>query len=125
MVSDKDLKLKVLKVIMDCLDKIYGKGIIMFMGDFIVQDIEVILIGFLGFDIVLGIGGFLCGWVVEIYGLELLGKIILVIYVIVECQKLGGIVVFIDVEYVFDCYYVRNFGVDIENLLIFQLDNGE
>lgn len=96
-------KSKVLVVVFVQIEKQFGKGLIMWMGDGeVVEDIQVVFMGLLGFDIVLGVGGLLCGWVVEIYGLELFGKIMFMLQVIVELQKLGGIVVFIDVEYVFD-----------------------
>lgn len=99
-------KLKVFQLIMEKLDKIFGKGVVMKLGDVLVEQVEVIFIGFLMFDIVFGVNGFLKGRIVEIYGLEFFGKIIFVIYVIVECQKVGGIVVIVDVEYVFDQFYV-------------------
>ena len=125
MASDKDSKLKALKATMDRLDKTYGKGTIMFMGDSTVQDVEAIPTGSLGLDIALGIGGFPRGRVVEIYGPESSGKTTLAIHAIAECQKLGGIAAFIDAEHAFDRYYAKNLGVDTENLLISQPDNGE
>lgn len=125
MASDKDAKMKALKATMDRLDKTYGKGTIMFMGDSTVQDIESIPTGSLGLDIALGIGGFPRGRVVEIYGPESSGKTTLAIHAIAECQKLGGIAAFVDAEHAFDRYYARNLGVDTENLLISQPDNGE
>lgn len=123
--KDWEVKFKVFQLIVDWIEKIYGKGLIMCFGDDNVIEVDVIFFGFLSFDIVFGVNGFFCGCIVEIYGLEFFGKIILVIYVFVECQKQGGIVVFIDVEYVFDCIYVKVLGVDMENLFIVQLDNGE
>ena len=117
--------MKALKATMDRLDKTYGKGTIMFMGDSTVQDIESIPTGSLGLDIALGIGGFPRGRVVEIYGPESSGKTTLAIHAIAECQKLGGIAAFIDAEHAFDRYYAKNLGVDTENLLISQPDNGE
>ncbi|MEL6654840.1 MAG: recombinase RecA [Bacteroidota bacterium] len=125
MASDKDSKMKALKATMDRLDKTYGKGTIMFMGDSTVQDIEAIPTGSLGLDIALGIGGFPRGRVVEIYGPESSGKTTLAIHAIAECQKLGGIAAFIDAEHAFDRYYAKSLGVDTENLLISQPDNGE
>ena len=125
MASNKDSKMKALKATMDRLDKTYGKGTIMFMGDSTVQDIESIPTGSLGLDIALGIGGFPRGRVVEIYGPESSGKTTLAIHAIAECQKLGGIAAFIDAEHAFDRYYAKNLGVDTENLLISQPDNGE
>lgn len=115
----------VLVVVLGQIEKQFGKGLVMCMGDCVVEFVEVILIGLLMFDIVLGIGGLLKGCVVEIYGLEFLGKIILILQVIVECQKMGGIVVFIDVEYVFDLIYVVKLGVNVDDLLLLQLDIGE
>lgn len=97
----------------------------MCMGDYECQVILVIFIGFLGLDIVFGIGGLFKGWIVEIYGLEFLGKIILIFLVIVEVQKQGVICVFVDVEYVFDFDYVGKLGVNVDDLLVFQLDIGE
>ena len=117
--------MKALKATMDRLDKTYGKGTIMFMGDSTVQDIEAIPTGSLGLDIALGIGGFPRGRVVEIYGPESSGKTTLAIHAIAECQKLGGIAAFIDAEHAFDRYYAKSLGVDTENLLISQPDNGE
>ncbi len=125
MASDKDAKMKALKATMDRLDKTYGKGTIMFMGDSTVQDIEAIPTGSLGLDIALGIGGFPRGRVVEIYGPESSGKTTLAIHAIAECQKLGGIAAFVDAEHAFDRYYAKSLGVDTENLLISQPDNGE
>lgn len=125
MASDKDAKMKALKATMDRLDKTYGKGTIMFMGDSTVQDIEAIPTGSLGLDIALGIGGFPRGRVVEIYGPESSGKTTLAIHAIAECQRLGGIAAFVDAEHAFDRYYAKNLGVDTENLLISQPDNGE
>jgi recombination protein RecA len=125
MANDKDAKMKALKATMDRLDKTYGKGSIMFMGDSTVQDVEVIPSGSLGLDIALGIGGFPRGRVVEIYGPESSGKTTLAIHAIAECQKLGGIAAFIDAEHAFDRYYAQKLGVDTENLLISQPDNGE
>ncbi|MEZ4984871.1 MAG: recombinase RecA [Saprospiraceae bacterium] len=125
MSNDKDAKLKALKATMDRLDKTYGKGTIMFMGDSTAQEVEVIPTGSLGLDIALGVGGFPRGRVVEIYGPESSGKTTLAIHAIAECQKLGGIAAFIDAEHAFDRYYAKNLGVDTENLLISQPDNGE
>ena len=125
MASDKDSKMKALKATMDRLDKTYGKGTIMFMGDSTVQDIEAIPTGSLGLDIALGIGGLPRGRVVEIYGPESSGKTTLAIHAIAECQRLGGIAAFIDAEHAFDRFYAKNLGVDTENLLISQPDNGE
>ncbi|MCB0637933.1 MAG: recombinase RecA, partial [Lewinella sp.] len=106
-------------------DKTYGKGTIMFMGDSTVQDVEAIPTGSVGLDIALGIGGFPRGRVIEIYGPESSGKTTLAIHGIAECQKRGGIAAFIDAEHAFDRFYARKLGVDTENLLISQPDNGE
>ena len=117
--------MKALMATLDRLDKSYGKCTILFMGDSTVQDIEAIPTGSLGLDIALGIGGFPRGRVVEIYGPESSGKTTLAIHAIAECQKLGGIAAFIDAEHAFDRYYAKSLGVDTENLLISQPDNGE
>ena len=117
--------MKALKMTMDRLEKTYGKGTIMFMGDSKVQDIESIPTGSLGLDIALGIGGLPRGRVVEIYGPESSGKTTLAIHAIAECQKRGGLAAFIDAEHAFDRFYARNLGVDTENMLISQPDNGE
>ncbi|MCB0639585.1 MAG: DNA recombination/repair protein RecA, partial [Lewinella sp.] len=100
--TDKEAKMKALKMTMDRLDKTYGKGTIMFMGDSTVQDVEAIPTGSLGLDIALGIGGFPRGRVIEIYGPESSGKTTLAIHGIAECQKRGGIAAFIDAEHAFD-----------------------
>lgn len=93
--------------------------------DNFVVEIELILIGLFGLDIVFGIGGLFKGWIIEIYGFESLGKMILMLYVVVEEQKKGGVCVFVDVEYVFDLVYVKKLGVDLDELLILQFDIGE
>ena len=125
MAKDNDAKMKALKATMDRLEKTYGKGTIMFMGDSQVADVEAIPTGSLGLDIALGIGGFPRGRVIEIYGPESSGKTTLAIHAIAECQKLGGIAAFVDAEHAFDRYYAKSLGVDTENLLISQPDNGE
>jgi recombination protein RecA len=125
MSKEKEEKMKALRATMDRLDKTYGKGSIMFMGDSTVQDIESIPTGSLGLDIALGIGGLPAGRVVEIYGPESSGKTTLAIHAIAECQKRGGIAAFVDAEHAFDRYYAKSLGVDTENLLISQPDNGE
>ena len=81
-------------------------------------DVLVIFIGLFGFDIVLGVGGFSCGWVIEIFGLEVLGKIIMMLYCIVEVQKVGGVVAFIDVEHVLDLIYVKKLGVQVDDFFV-------
>jgi recombination protein RecA len=123
--KEREEKLKALKLTVDKLDKTYGKGTVMKLGDKKVVDAEVIPTGSLGLDIALGIGGFPKGRVVEIYGPESSGKTTLAIHAIAECQKAGGIAAFIDAEHAFDKSYADNLGVDTENLLISQPDNGE
>ena len=123
--KEKDAKLKALKLTLDKLDKTYGKGTVMKMGDSAVQDVEVISTGSLGLDVALGVGGYPRGRVVEIYGPESSGKTTLTLHAIAEAQKKGGIAAFIDAEHAFDRYYAEKLGVDIENLIISQPDNGE
>ncbi|MBV1924424.1 MAG: recombinase RecA, partial [Flavobacteriaceae bacterium] len=125
MSKENEAKLKALKLTLDKLDKTYGKGTVMKMGDAPVQEVEVIPTGSLGLDIALGVGGYPRGRVVEIYGPESSGKTTLTLHAIAECQKKGGIAAFIDAEHAFDRYYAKNLGVDIENLIISQPDNGE
>lgn len=125
MSETKEAKLKALKMTMDRLEKTYGKGAIMRMGDSPVIDVDVIPTGSLGLDIALGINGFPKGRVIEIYGPESSGKTTLAIHAIAECQKKGGIAAFIDAEHAFDRNYAQALGVDTENLLISQPDNGE
>lgn len=118
-------KLKALKLTMDKLDKTYGKGTVMRMGDAPVMEVEAIPTGSISLDIALGTNGFPKGRVVEIYGPESSGKTTLAIHAIAECQKAGGIAAFIDAEHAFDKTYAQNLGVDIENMIISQPDNGE
>lgn len=118
-------KLKALQLTLDKLEKSYGKGAIMKLGDTAVEPIEAISTGSLGLDIALGIGGLPKGRVVEIYGPESSGKTTLATHVIAEAQKKGGIAAIIDAEHAFDKYYAQKLGVDVENLLISQPDNGE
>jgi recombination protein RecA len=118
-------KLKALQLTIDKLEKTYGKGAIMKMGDAPVDNVEVIPTGSLGIDIALGIGGLPKGRVIEIYGPESSGKTTLTIHAIAEVQKAGGIAAFIDAEHAFDRVYAEKLGVDTENLLISQPDNGE
>ncbi len=120
-----DEKLKSLKTTVDKLEKQYGKGIIMKLGDKQVIPTEAISTGSLSLDIATGIGGFPKGRVVEIYGPESSGKTTLTIHAIAECQKAGGIAAFIDAEHAFDRSYAESLGVDTENLFISQPDNGE
>lgn len=118
-------KLKVLKLTLDKLEKTYGKGTIMKLGDEVDTTIDNISTGSIGIDVALGVGGFPKGRVVEIYGPESSGKTTLALHAIAESQKKGGIAAFIDAEHAFDSFYAKKLGVDIENLLISQPDNGE
>ncbi len=118
-------KLKVLQLAIDKLEKSYGKGTIMRMGDSPIEEMEAISTGSIALDIALGIGGLPKGRVIEIYGPESSGKTTLAIHAIAQSQKAGGIAAFIDAEHAFDRYYAQKLGVDIENLLISQPDNGE
>ncbi|MBP9151860.1 MAG: recombinase RecA [Flavobacteriales bacterium] len=123
--DEKAEKLKALQVTMDKLEKAHGKGAIMRMGDTAVEDVEVIPSGSIGLDVALGIGGYPKGRIIEIYGPESSGKTTLAIHAIAEAQKKGGIAAFIDAEHAFDRFYAAKLGVDIDNLLISQPDNGE
>lgn len=118
-------KLKVLQAAMDKLEKDFGKGSIMRMSDRVVADVPVISSGSIGLDHALGIGGYPRGRIVEIYGPESSGKTTLAIHAIAEAQKQGGIAAFIDAEHAFDRFYAEKLGVDVNNLLISQPDNGE
>ena len=125
MSKEKDAKLKALKLTLDKLDKAYGKGTVMKMSDAPVVDVDVISSGSLGLDVALGVGGYPRGRVVEIYGPESSGKTTLTLHAIAETQKAGGIAAFIDAEHAFDRFYAENLGIDIDNLIISQPDNGE
>jgi recombination protein RecA len=118
-------KLKALQLTLDKLEKTYGKGSVMKLGDSAVEQVEVIPTGSLTLDLALGIGGLPKGRIIEIYGPESSGKTTLSIHAIAEAQKTGGIAAFIDAEHAFDRVYAQKLGVDIENLLISQPDNGE
>ena len=118
-------KLKALQLTMDKIEKSYGKGSIMRMGDQGEQDIPSISSGSIALDVALGIGGFPKGRIVEIYGPESSGKTTLAIHAVAEAQKAGGIAAIVDAEHAFDPYYARKLGVDIDELLISQPDNGE
>ncbi len=118
-------KLKALQLTIDRIDKEYGKGAIMKMGDEAVMDVPSIPSGSIGVDMAIGVGGFPRGRVIEIYGPESSGKTTLAIHAIAEAQKAGGVAAFIDAEHAFDRFYAEKLGVDIENLLISQPDNGE
>ncbi len=121
----KKEKLKALQLTLDKIDKEYGKGTIMKMGDKAIVDVPSISSGSISLDIAMGVGGFPRGRVIEIYGPESSGKTTLAIHAIAEAQKAGGIAAFIDAEHAFDRFYAEKLGVDIENLLISQPDNGE
>ena len=121
----KQAKLKALQATLDRLDKSYGKGAVMRLGDDPSEALEVIQTGSISLNRALGVGGFPKGRVVEIYGPESSGKTTLAIHAIAEAQKNGGIAAVIDAEHAFDQFYAQNLGVDIENLLISQPDNGE
>ena len=125
MTDDKSAKIKALKLTLDKLDKTYGKGTVMKMGDSPNENVESISSGSLGLDIALGVGGYPKGRVIEIYGPESSGKTTLTLHAIAECQKKGGIAAFIDAEHAFDRFYAEKLGVDIENLIISQPDHGE
>jgi len=123
--KEKTAKLKALQLTLDKLDKTYGKGSVMRLGDDVSEDIEAIPSGSLGLDIALGVGGYPRGRVIEIYGPESSGKTTLTLHAIAEAQKAGGIAAFIDAEHAFDRYYAKNLGIDIDNLIISQPDHGE
>ncbi len=118
-------KIKALQLTMDKLEKTYGKGTIMRLGDNVIEAVDIIHSGSIGLDIALGIGGFPKGRVIEIYGPESSGKTTLALHAIAESQKSGGIAAFIDAEHAFDRFYAQKLGVDVENLLVSQPDNGE
>src|SRR5690606_13369785 len=118
-------KLKALQLTMDKMEKSFGKGAVMRMGDDAIEKVEVIPTGSIGLDLALGVGGYPKGRVVEIYGPESSGKTTLAIHAIAECQRNGGIAAIIDAEHAFDRFYAESLGVDTENLLISQPDNGE
>lgn len=125
MSREQEEKLKALKLTLERLDKTYGKGTVMKLGDKQVVQADTISSGSLSLDIALGIGGYPKGRVVEIYGPESSGKTTLAIHAIAECQKKGGMAAIIDAEHAFDRFYAESLGVDTENLLISQPDNGE
>ncbi|AQS94539.1 MULTISPECIES: recombinase RecA [Polaribacter] len=123
--KEKAAKLKALQLTLDKLDKTYGKGSVMKLGDVVTEDIDAISSGSLGLDLALGVGGYPRGRVIEIYGPESSGKTTLTLHAIAEAQKAGGIAAFIDAEHAFDKFYAENLGVDIDNLIISQPDHGE
>ena len=125
MSKEKDSKQKALQLTLDKLDKTYGKGTVMKLGDSIAEEIESISSGSLTLDYALGVGGYPKGRVIEIYGPESSGKTTLTLHAIAECQKAGGIAAFIDAEHAFDRFYAQNLKVNIDELIISQPDNGE
>ncbi len=118
-------KLKALQAAMSKIEKDFGKGSIMRMGDEQIENVEVIPSGSIGLNVALGVGGYPRGRIIEIYGPESSGKTTLAIHAIAEAQKAGGIAAFIDAEHAFDRFYAAKLGVDVENLWISQPDNGE
>ena len=125
MSKEQEAKMKALQLTLDKLDKTYGKGAVMKMGDTIVQDVEVISSGSIGLNAALGVQGYPKGRVIEIYGPESSGKTTLTLHAIAEAQRAGGIAAFIDDEHAFDRFYAAKLGVDIDNLIISQPDHGE
>ncbi|MBO7646029.1 MAG: recombinase RecA [Prevotella sp.] len=123
--ENKEAKLKALQAAMAKIEKDFGKGSIMKLGEESVEKVEVIPTGSLGLDMALGVGGYPKGRIIEIFGPESSGKTTLAIHAIAEAQKQGGIAAFIDAEHAFDRFYAANLGVDVDNLLISQPDNGE
>ncbi len=118
-------KLKILQATLDKIEKNYGKGSVMKLGDRVSEKVDVVPTGSISLDVALGVGGFPKGRIIEIYGPESSGKTTLAIHAIAECQKAGGIAAFIDAEHAFDSFYAKKLGVDIDNLLVSQPDNGE
>ena len=123
--NNLEQKLKTLKVTLSNIEKEYGKGAIMRLGDHVIEQVPVIHTGSIGLDHALGVGGYPRGRIIEIFGPESSGKTTLALHAIAEAQKLGGIAAFIDAEHAFDRFYASNLGVDIENLLVSQPDYGE
>ncbi|MEC7619158.1 MAG: recombinase RecA [Bacteroidota bacterium] len=120
-----EAKKKALQLTLDKLDKTYGKGAVMKMGDEAIEEVEAISSGSIGLDLALGVGGYPRGRVIEIYGPESSGKTTLTLHAIAECQKAGGIAAFIDAEHAFDRFYAKKLGVDLSELIISQPDHGE
>ena len=118
-------KLKILQSTMEKIEKNYGKGAVMKLGDRATEKVDVISTGSINLDAALGVGGFPKGRIVEIFGPESSGKTTLAIHAIAECQKNGGIAAFIDAEHAFDSFYAKKLGVDVDNLFVSQPDNGE
>ena len=125
MTKEKEVKMQALKLTMEKIDKAYGKGSIMKLGDMTIEKVDSISTGSISIDAALGVGGLPKGRIIEIFGPESSGKTTLTIHAIAECQKQGGIAAFIDAEHAFDRFYAENLGVDIDNLVISQPDTGE
>jgi recombination protein RecA len=123
--KEQSAKMKALELTLGKLEKTYGKGVVMKLGDKVVEDVASIPTGSINLDLALGIGGYPRGRVVEIYGPESSGKTTLTIHAIAEVQKQGGVAAFIDAEHAFDSSYASALGVDVDNLYISQPDNGE
>ena len=123
--KEKEQKYKALQLTIDKLEKTYGKGAIMKLSDEKVMDVPVISTGSIGLDLALGVGGIPKGRVIEVYGPESSGKTTLSMHCIAEAQKKGGLAAFVDAEHAFDKSYAEKLGIDTENLLISQPDNGE
>jgi len=124
-INEKAAKLKALQAAMQKIEKDFGKGSIMKLGEESIENIDVIPTGSIGLDLALGVGGYPKGRIIEIYGPESSGKTTLALHAIAEAQKMGGIAAFIDAEHACDRFYAENLGVDTDNLLISQPDNGE
>ena len=124
-INEKAAKLKALQAAMQKIEKDFGQGSIMKLGEESIENIDVIPTGSIGLDLALGVGGYPKGRIIEIYGPESSGKTTLALHAIAEAQKMGGIAAFIDAEHAFDRFYAENLGVDTDNLLISQPDNGE
>ena len=123
--KEQSAKMKALELTLGKLEKTYGKGVVMKLGDKVVEDVASIPTGSINLDLALGIGGYPRGRVIEIYGPESSGKTTLTIHAIAEVQKQGGVAAFIDAEHAFDASYAAALGVDVDNLYISQPDNGE
>lgn len=123
--SDNKEKLKALQLTIDKLEKTYGKGVVMKMSDQKVDDVKTISTGSIGLNLALGVGGFPKGRIIEIYGPESSGKTTLALHTIAECQKKGGIAAFVDAEHAFDKVYAENLGINTDELIISQPDDGE
>ncbi len=125
MSAEKEAKMKALQLTLDKLDKTYGKGTVMKLGDKAVEEVDTIPSGSLGLDLALGVNGYPRGRIIEIYGPESSGKTTLTLHAIAEAQKSGGIAAFIDAEHAFDRNYAKKLGVNVDELIISQPDNGE